>query len=113
MTLERIHKMEELIIQRLKSLVEMHSGNHRLDISQLCLDLGISRAHLYRKIKQLTGRSVAIYVRFLRFSRARTLLLETQMTVTEVAFEVGFRDLPYFSKSFKKEFGISPSQIRA
>jgi signal transduction histidine kinase/DNA-binding response OmpR family regulator len=72
--------------------------------------MGMSRANLYRKLKALTNKSVNIYIRSIRLWEARKILQTTNKSVSEVCFEVGFNDLSYFSKSFKEEFGYSPSE---
>ena len=63
--------------------------------------------------KALTGKSTTAVVRSIRLQRGRQLLLRTQLNVSEVAYEVGFRDPNYFSKCFQDEFGESPSSVRS
>ena len=78
-------------------------------LDQLCKELFLSRSQFGRKVKALTGKSPAIYLRSLRLLKARQLLLTTEITVKEVAYNVGFSDPSYFSRSYSEEFGESPS----
>ena len=75
--------------------------------------MNMSYSTLYRKIKGVTGMSPKEFIRNIRFKYACRLLLEKTATVSEVAFMVGFTDAKYFSISFKKEFGMTPSQYIA
>ena len=68
---------------------------------------------LYRKIKALTGKSTALYMRSLRLHKAQELLRTTQLTVSEIAYDVGFEDPNYFSRTFSQEFGTPPSEARS
>ena len=66
---------------------------------------------LYRKVKALTGRSPVELLRTARLQRARQMLLTTDKTISEVAYDVGFSAPSYFTKCFRDEFGISPSEL--
>ncbi|MBK8192231.1 MAG: helix-turn-helix transcriptional regulator [Lewinellaceae bacterium] len=72
----------------------------------------MSRTQLHRKLTALTGKSATHYIRSMRLQKARQLLLTTDMTVSEVAFEVGFRHLQHFSNSFAEAFGQPPSSLK-
>ena len=73
-------------------------------------ELGLSRGHLYNKIMSLTGKTPVEFIRIMRLKRAAQLLEKSQMTVSEIAFHVGFNDPKYFSKYFKNEFNMLPSK---
>ena len=70
----------------------------------------MSQSVLYKKVKAVTGLSVGDFIRQLRFRRAAHLLEEGQLSVYEVAYSVGFNDSKYFSREFKKQFGLTPSE---
>jgi len=72
--------------------------------------LGISRTNLHRKLKALTGTSATEFIRKIRLQRAAQLVQQNTLTVSEIAYQVGFESLSYFSKSFQEEFGMSPSE---
>jgi AraC-like DNA-binding protein len=71
--------------------------------------LGMSRVHLYKRIRQVTGLTPIEFIRIMRLKRAAQLLRESQRNVSEIAYEVGFNNPKYFSKYFKDEFGVLPS----
>ena len=69
----------------------------------------MSRVHLYKKLLQITGKTPIEFIRTIRLKRAAQLLRESQLYVSEIAYEVGFNNPKYFSKYFKDEFGVLPS----
>jgi len=71
----------------------------------------MSRAQLYRKFKSLTDKTVNDYLRTFRLHKAKELLLTTDRNVSEVAFDVGFKNLSHFSKVFTEEFGKNPRDM--
>ncbi|MGV3642325.1 MAG: helix-turn-helix transcriptional regulator, partial [Adhaeribacter sp.] len=74
---------------------------------------GMSRVYLYKKLLALTGRSPIEFIRSIRLKRAARLLEESQLTVAEIAYEVGFNNPKYFTKYFKAEFHCLPSAYAA
>ncbi len=82
----------------------------QLSVESLAEDMGMSRVQLYRKISGLTDISVNELIRKLRLQRAAQLLQQNWGPVSQVAYEVGFSNLSYFSKVFKEEFGVLPSE---
>ena len=85
-------------------------GDFEFDVGQLQEQLGISRVHLYRKLKALTGMSPSELIRVMRLKMASKLLQQNNRNVTSVAFKVGFSNPSYFAKCFKEHFGISPKE---
>ena len=76
-------------------------------------EVGLSRMQLHRKLKVLTGESPGDFLRTMRLKRARRLLESKAGNVSEIAYEVGFNNPKHFSKFFKEEFKVSPSQYVA
>ena len=74
--------------------------------------MNLSRVQLYRKVKNLTGSSPVELLRTTRLNRAYQLLLTTDKSVSEVAYDVGFTAPSYFTKCFKEEFGMLPGDVR-
>jgi len=72
--------------------------------------MGISRGHLYNKMVGLTGKTPIEFIRVMRLKRAVQYLEKSQLSVSEIAFKVGFNEPKYFSKYFKEEYGISPTE---
>ncbi|MFK8103292.1 MAG: helix-turn-helix domain-containing protein, partial [Saprospiraceae bacterium] len=85
--------------------------NENLDVALIQQSTGMSRPQLYRKLKGLTGLSPGAFRKQIRMKTAYTLLLEKQLSVKEVAFEVGYKYPSHFSKDFKTLFGVSPKEI--
>ena len=92
-------------------VVEKNISNADLDIQQFASEVGVSRMQLYRKFNALTNMTVKEFVRSIRLKRAAQLLLEKKMTVTEIAYAVGFKDLSHFRKCFHREYGMSASEF--
>lgn len=81
-------------------------------IAEICSAIGISRMQLHRKIKALTGKATSRYIRSIRLHKALQLLLQTSLNISEIAYEVGFRNHAYFSATFLEEFGLTPKEAR-
>lgn len=81
-------------------------------IDLLCQKLNISRSHLHRKIKSVTGLSTSLYIRKLRLTKAKEMLEHTSLNISEVSYSVGINSPQNFSKYFLREFGCSPSEYR-
>ena len=105
-----ITSVDELFMQKALELVEANISNSDFSVEELSRELGISRVSLYKKILALTGRTPIEFIRVLRLKRAALLLQKSQLTISEIAFKVGFNDPKYFSAHFKEEFKMLPSQ---
>jgi signal transduction histidine kinase/ligand-binding sensor domain-containing protein/DNA-binding response OmpR family regulator len=102
---------DSAFLGKITLLVEQHLDDPTFDVEQLEQALGLSRMQLYRKLRSLTNRSGSEFIRLVRLQRGRDLLETGHFSVKEVAFQVGFNDPAYFSRVFKKEFGVSPQQV--
>ncbi len=103
---------EDTFMTKLHEIVAANMGDESFGIKALCRALFISRMQLHRKIKALTGKSTSHYLRSLRLQKGKELLLTTDKTVTEIAYEVGFNSQSYFSYSFLGKYGKSPQEFR-
>ncbi len=94
-------------------LVHENLDNPEFDVPQFCQEMHISKTLLYSKLKTLTGQSATEFVRNIRLKEARKLLLNNrqQQTIAEISYLVGFNDPLYFSRCFKKYFGVPPSEV--
>ncbi|MEL7119044.1 MAG: tetratricopeptide repeat protein, partial [Bacteroidota bacterium] len=101
---------EDAFIKKLRTLIEENLSDQDFGIPEICKALAISRSPLYRKIKALTGLSAALYIRSIRLKRAKELLEKTDMNISEIAYEVGFKHPRYFSEVYHKQYDIWPSQ---
>lgn len=105
-------QQEDAFMQKVREVLEAHLSDEDFGIPQLCQALAMSRAQLYRKFDALTDLPVHQYMRNLRLRKAKILLETTHLNVTEVALEVGFKNLSHFSRSFSEAFGVPPSGIK-
>lgn len=105
----QVFEIEDAFLKKVRSIIEDNIENEDFDVMYLSRALTMSRTQVYRKIKALTDRSIVSYILFIRLNLAKKLLETTTKTVTEVAFEVGFKDLSHFSRSYSTEFGYPPS----
>ncbi|MBQ9636793.1 MAG: substrate-binding domain-containing protein [Prevotella sp.] len=99
-------------LMRFRTVIEERMGDSDLSVEDIASDMALSRVQLYRKIKTLTGQSPVEQLRKARVVRGRQLLATTDKTISEVAYEVGFSAPSYFTKCFRDEFGISPSDMK-
>ena len=108
---EKALSMDEIFVQKLHKLINEEISNPVLSVEDLCAVVAMSQAQLYRKIKALTGKTPALFIRSIRLAKAVELLKSGEMNVSEVAYEVGFSDPNYFSRIFSKEIGEAPSSV--
>jgi len=104
-----ITSADEAFLTRALAVVEAEMANAEFDIEHFAAALHLSRIQLYRKLKALTDQAPTDFVRTLRLRRAAQLLAAQAGQVAEVAYQVGFTNLSYFSKCFRAEFGHPPS----
>ena len=101
---------DEKLLTRLKQFVEENIDNDNLSVVDLTKELGISRTVLHVKMKNLLDMPISEYIRNIRLNQAKKYLLEG-LNVSETAYKTGFSDPNYFSKSFKKKYGLTPTEF--
>ena len=99
-------------ITRFKEVVEKRMDDSELSVEDIAADMNLSRVQLYRKVKMLSGSSPVELLRTARLNRGYQLLLTTDKTVSEVAYAVGFSAPAYFTKCFKKVYGMLPGEVK-
>ena len=102
---------DEELMERVISLIDSNMQSEEFNVTKLCSLLCMDQKQLYRKLKQLTGETPVSFIRKQRMERAAALLKQERFTVSEVMYQVGFSSASYFSKSFIKEFGVSPKDF--
>ena len=102
---------EPLFLTRFKDVVEARLSDSDLSVDDLAAAMNLSRVQLYRKVKAISGSSPVELLRTARLNRGYQLLVKTDKTISEVAYDVGFTAPSYFTKCFRDEFGISPSDL--
>jgi signal transduction histidine kinase/DNA-binding response OmpR family regulator len=105
-----ISKLDEDLLNRVIKLTEHNLDNVKFGKDMMCKELSVSYSYLYRKIKNITGTSPTDFVQSYRLKKAAQMLMEKQLNVSEIAYSVGYNDALYFSKCFKKQFGVAPSK---
>ncbi len=103
---------EEVFVEKFREIVLNHLDESHFSVDELSRELAMSRSQLYRKITALTGVSPNRYTRHLRLQKARKLLVETDDTIANIAYDTGFNDPAYFTRVFTHEFGMTPSEFR-
>lgn len=98
-------------LQSAISKMEAHLDDDSYNVEQLARDLCISRMTLYRKIQSATGQKPTEFMRTIRLRRAEDLLREGRLTITEISYATGFSSASYFSRCFRKMYGVSPKQF--
>ena len=104
--------IDEEFIVKLKQFMEKNMDKSDLLVDELVLEMGVSRSVLFKKLKSLTGLAPVEFIRDIRLQRAAQLIELGQYSVKQVAVMVGITDARYFSKCFKKKYGVSPVTYR-
>ena len=104
--------IEDAFISRFKKMVVERLSDSNLSVEDLAADMGLSRVQLYRKVKALTGNTPIDLLRKARLAQAQKLLQESELSVSEIAYQVGFASPSYFTKCYKDEFGTVPGEVR-
>lgn len=101
---------DQRLLKKALEIVEKNISDPLFGVEKMADEMGMSRANLHRKLKGSTGFSPSDFIRSVRLKRAADLLRHQADSVSQIGFTVGFEDQSYFSKSFKKQFGVSPSE---
>lgn len=101
--------LDKKFIQKAIEIVEKNIDNTEFSVEELSHELNMSRVNLYKKLLSLTGKTPIEFIRIIRLKRAAQLLRGSQLTISEIAYKVGFNNPKYFTKYFKEEFGVLPS----
>lgn len=104
--------IDDEFYHRFIDLVNEKMSDTALNVESLAAELGLARSQFYRKIKALTNYSPVEILRSMRLKRARQMLTTTELSISEIGYEVGFSSAAYFSKCFHDEFGETPTQLR-
>ncbi len=105
-----VSSIDEKLLKKAANFITENISDKSISVEKLSSEIGLSRVHFYRKIKALTNLTAVEFIRSIRLKRAANLLEQKKLSVKEVAGMVGFEDIEYFRKSFRKQFGINPSE---
>lgn len=106
------NSLETIFLQKLIAVVEKRLADPNLSVNDLCQAVNLSNMQVNRKLKALTDRTPSSFIRSIRLEKAMVLFKTTDLNVSEVAYDVGFNDPSYFSRSFSEEFGHPPNVMR-
>jgi DNA-binding response OmpR family regulator len=104
--------IEDAFMQRIRDISMVNLSDESFHIDSLCREMAMSRTQLYRKFRSLTDKTIAEYFRSLRLHKAKELLSNSELSVSEAAYKTGFKNVSHFSRVFTQEFGINPREIR-
>ncbi|WP_237332502.1 helix-turn-helix domain-containing protein [Zobellia amurskyensis] len=116
-----IHKIEQIdlfgnieqqFINEMNSLIKDNLGNSDFSVENLAENLKISRVQLYRKVKAIMGISISDYISKIRLEKAKSMLENSSLSISEIAYSTGFSSPNYFSTAFKNSYGTSPGTFR-
>lgn len=105
-----IKPADEVLMEKVMKVINDNLAEPTLDVEMLARSVGLSRVHLYRKLKALTNLSTRDFIRNIRIQQAAKLLQDKRMSISDIAYSVGFNNLAHFSNSFKEQFGVSPKE---
>jgi signal transduction histidine kinase/DNA-binding response OmpR family regulator len=108
---ESLSNIDKDFITRFREVVQEHLGDSEFGVEELGSELGFSRVQLYRKIKALTAYSPVELIRTARLKKAKRMIETTDMSVSEIAYSVGFTSPSYFTKCFKEYFNQNPNEV--
>lgn len=105
---------DEILMERIMKVVNDHLDDPDFNVEAFALEVGMSRVHLHRKLKELTNLSARDFIKNIRLQQAAALLMqEKKLTISEVAYAVGYTSLSHFSNSFKEKYGVAPKEYIA
>ena len=108
-----VTSLDEQFIHKAMEFMEINMSSPDCSVETMSRDMRMSRTHLYKKMMALTGLSPQEFIRSMRLKRGAMLLNSSQLTISEIAFMVGFNNPKYFTRHFKNEFGVLPSKYIA
>ncbi|HEU4551316.1 MAG TPA: two-component regulator propeller domain-containing protein [Chitinophaga sp.] len=111
--MQHIAEADKEFLQQLIRYIETHMGNQDLDAQSIAKALYVSRTLLYNKLKALTGQTVHEFIKIIRLRKSVQLLIDSNMSINQIAFEVGFNSHSYFDKCFIKQYGAGPREYIA
>jgi len=103
---------EDAFLQKLQAVIAAHLSEANFSIEELSREIGMSRTQVHRKLKALTNLSASLFIRQVRLQEALALLQQTELTVSEIAYQVGFSSPAYFTRCFTEQFAQTPTDVR-
>jgi signal transduction histidine kinase/DNA-binding response OmpR family regulator/ligand-binding sensor domain-containing protein len=106
-----VTSIDDQFLQKSMAIVEKKMSDEKFSVEEFAEEVGMSRSQLHRKLTALTNQSPSDFTRYMRLHRAKELIEKNAGTISEIAFQVGFNSVAYFTKCFREQFGVVPSQV--
>ncbi|MFC2084887.1 two-component regulator propeller domain-containing protein [Bacteroidota bacterium] len=110
LSVTNLPSVDQSFIAKTRSIIDEHLADSEFSVSELAREVGFSHSQLIRKLESITGLNPSLYVRSYRLLRARQMFDQKTGNISQIAYDCGFNNLSYFSRSFKKQFGKLPSE---
>ena len=104
--------LDEEMMSQLMAYIEQRIGDEQLRVEDMADAVGMGRTVFFGKLKEIVGLSPSDFLKQVRMQRAEQLVRRSRLTFSEIAYSVGFTDPKYFTKCFKKQTGMTPSEYR-
>lgn len=102
---------DEILMDKIMKVVNEHLDDPALNVEMLASEVGLSRVHVHRKLKELTNLSTRDFIKNIRLQQAAALLAQDhKLTISEIAYATGYTNLSHFSSSFREKYGMSPKE---
>jgi YesN/AraC family two-component response regulator len=108
-----LKSQDQILMQKVMQIIKEKISCRDLNVEMLADTIGISRVHLHRKLKDITGLSARDYLKNIRMKQASLLLTDKSLSISEIAYAVGYSNPAHFSASFKAFYGVSPTEYSA
>ena len=108
----KIKTADEALMEKIMKTINENISNPNLNVETLAEQVGLSRVHIYRKLKELTNLSARDFIKNIRLKQSAELLIQKNLSISDVAYATGFTTLSHFSSSFKELYGVSPTEFR-
>lgn len=106
------HDMNQIFLQRLTEITEENLTNEHFNVDDLASAMNMSHTKLYRKLKSLSHHTISQFIREIRLRKAHEILLNEDVTASEIAYRTGFGSPTYFNKCFHEYYGYSPLEFK-
>ena len=103
--------MNSELVKRLTDIVEANLANENFGVEDLVREIGLSHISLHRKLKTISNQTISQFIREIRLKKAKELLLNDDLTVSEIAYRVGFGSPTYFNNCFHDYYGYPPGEV--
>lgn len=110
-TFTSLNNKDQKFIEHLTKIIYKNMDNPQFDVDNFAAEAAVSRTLLHNKLKKITNLSTTEFIKTIKLTEAKKLILKNEFSISEIAYKVGFNDPAYFSRSFKKYFKVAPSEI--